>query len=58
MTKRTEVKHRLLETKVRVMSGVANRLFSNKQTGLDGFLKRSMLKPQATPKPRKEPPPG
>jgi hypothetical protein len=45
VTKRTETQHRLLELKVRVMSRIANRLFSAKRTGLDGFLKRSMLKP-------------
>ena len=47
MTKRTEAQHRWLEVKARVMAVVANRLFSSRQTGLDGFLKRSMLKPQA-----------
>jgi len=44
MTRRTAFQHRVLELKAVAMSWVANRLFSFKQTGLDGFLKRSMLK--------------
>ena len=44
MTRRTEFQHRLLEFKENLMTQVANKLFSFKQTGLDGFLKRQMLK--------------
>lgn len=45
MTTRSEVKHRLAEQKAIAMTWIANRLFSFKQTGLDGFLKRQMLQP-------------
>lgn len=45
MTQRTELQHRLAEFQSRMMSRVANRLFSFRQTGLDGFLKRRILKP-------------
>ncbi len=44
MTKRTEFQHRLLELKESVMAWIANKLFSFKQTGVDGYLKRTMLK--------------
>ena len=44
MTKRTELQHRILETKEVATSWVANKLFSLKQGGIDGFLKRKMLK--------------
>ena len=44
MTKRTELQHRLLEWRAVAMSWVANKLFTFKQTGLDGLFKRSMLK--------------
>ena len=47
MTKRTELQHRTLEFKVKLMSWVASKLFTFKQTGLDGFIKRSMLKPKS-----------
>ena len=43
MTQRSEIQQRTLEFKARLMARVANRLFSLKQTGLDGFLKRRML---------------
>jgi len=43
MTKRTAHQHRMMELKARVMAGVANRLFTFKQTGLDGLIKRSFL---------------
>ena len=46
MTKRTEFQHRMLEWKAIAMSWVANKLFTFKQTGLDGYFKRSMLKPK------------
>ncbi len=44
MTKRTELQHRILETREVAMSWVANRLFSLKRGGIDGFLKRKILK--------------
>jgi hypothetical protein len=44
MTQRGAVRHRLLELKASVMVRVANRLFTFKQTGLDGYIKRRMLK--------------
>ncbi len=43
MTKRTEVQHRVLEFRARLMSWVAGKLFTFKQTGLDGYIKRKML---------------
>ncbi len=43
MTRRTEVQHRIAEYKAVAMNWVANRLFSFRQTGIDGFLKRRML---------------
>ena len=53
MTQRTEMQHRVLEFKSAMMALVANRLFSFRQNGLDGFLKRKMLgegKKPAAPK--------
>jgi ribosome biogenesis SPOUT family RNA methylase Rps3 len=44
MTQRSAVRHRLLELKASVMARVANRLFTSKQMGLDGHIKRLMLK--------------
>ena len=43
MTKRTAHQHRMMELKARVMAVVANRLFTFKQTGLDGLIKRNFL---------------
>ena len=43
MTKRTAHQHRMMELKARIMAVVANRLFTFKQTGLDGLIKRSFL---------------
>ena len=43
MTKRTAHQHRMLELKAKVMAVVGNKLFSFKQTGIDGFLKRKFL---------------
>ena len=43
MTKRTAHQHRMMELKARIMAVVANRLFTFKQTGLDGPIKRSFL---------------
>ena len=50
MTKRTEFQQRSLELKSQVMAWVANRLFSFKQDGLDGFLKRQLTGKQKTSK--------
>ena len=47
MTKRSELQHRVLELKESILSRVANKLFTFKQTGMDGFIKRRMLKPKA-----------
>ncbi len=49
MTKRTEMQHRVLEVKARLMSWVAGKLFTFKQTGLDGFIKRKMLPAKKVP---------
>lgn len=43
MTQRTELQNRVLEFKSAMTARVANRLFSFKQTGIDGYLKRKML---------------
>jgi len=53
MTQRSALRHRLLELKARVMARVANRLFTFKQTGLDGYIKRLMSR-----QPRKRKPAG
>jgi hypothetical protein len=47
MTSRSEWQHRKAEFRARLMTGVANRLFSSKTTGLDGFLKKRMGVPIA-----------
>jgi len=46
MTKRTEFEHWKLEKREAVMAWVAGKLFTFKQTGLDGYLKKMMLKPK------------
>jgi hypothetical protein len=46
MTKRTEMQHRVLEFKAVAMTWAAGKLFTFKQTGIDGFIKRTMLKDQ------------
>jgi hypothetical protein len=43
MTKRTARQHRMLELKSKLMSKVANKLFTFKETGIDGFVKRKFL---------------
>lgn len=50
MTKRSEAEHRFLELKAQVMAWVGNKLFSMKDTGLDGFVKRTMLKTKKSDK--------
>ncbi len=47
MTRRTELEHRVAELKARTMARVANRLFTSKQTGIDGLIKRAVLKKQS-----------
>lgn len=49
MTKRTAHQHRMLELKSIVMSKVASRIFTFKQTGIDGFIKRKFLPANKTP---------
>ena len=57
MTKRSAHQHRMLELRERVMAKVANRLFTFKQTGVDGFVKRKLLDPAKRPakRPAKKP---
>lgn len=43
MTQRSELQHSIQEFKSVLMAYIANRLFSFKEDGLDGFLKRKML---------------
>lgn len=49
MTKRTELTHRVAETKAKLMTNVANRAFTRKKTGLDGLAKRLVMGPAAKP---------
>lgn len=49
MTKRSALRQWMLETRATAMAVLAGRLFTFKQTGLDGFLKRAMLKPKSGP---------
>lgn len=50
MTQRTELQQRSMELKSQAMNWVANRLFTFKQDGLDGFIKRRMLNQGSKPK--------
>ena len=43
MTQRSELRHRIVETREVALTWVANRLFSFKRSGIDGFLKKRML---------------
>ena len=43
MTKRTAHQHRMMEFRARIMALLTNRLFTFRQTGLDGLIKRSFL---------------
>ena len=52
MTQRTELQHRLAEYKAIAMNWVANRLFSSRQTGIDGFLKKRLLPANASERAR------
>ena len=49
MTKRTAHQHRMLELKSRLMAKIANKMFTFKQTGIDGFVKRKFLPPAKSP---------
>ena len=51
MTQRSEWKQRKLETKAKLMAWVANRLFSTRNHGVDGAVKRALLpqKKQGSP---------
>ena len=43
MNQRSELRHRIVETREVALTWVANRLFSFKRNGIDGFLKKRML---------------
>ncbi len=55
MTVRTEFQHRRAEMKSVFMTWVANKLFSFKEHGIDGWLKGRFLKPARKPTPSDEP---
>ena len=42
MTRRSELRHRILETREIVMTWVAGKVFTFRQTGLDGWIKRRL----------------
>ena len=48
MTQRSEWKQRKLETKAKLMAWVANRLFSLRNHGVDGAVKRALLAQKKT----------
>lgn len=43
MTQRTEFQHRVAEFKMAMKVRVANRLFTFRRDGIDGFLKRRLM---------------
>jgi len=43
MTKRSELQQRIVETKAILMTHVANRVFSSRESGIDGLAKRMIL---------------
>ena len=43
MTHRSELKQRYLETKAQLFGWLASKLFTYRQTGLDGLVKRILL---------------
>ena len=43
MTQRSELKQRYLETKAQLFGWLASKLFSYRETGLDGLVKRLLL---------------
>jgi hypothetical protein len=55
MTQRTAWQHRRVEVKSKLTTWVANRVFSFKENGIDGWLKRRMLKPAQKPNPSSGP---
>ena len=43
MTQRSELKQRYLETKAQVFGWLASKLFTYRDTGVDGLIKRILL---------------
>ena len=43
MTQRSELKQRYLETKAQLFGLLASRLFTYRETGVDGLVKRMLL---------------
>ena len=43
MTQRSELKQRYLETKSQLFGWLASKLFTYRQTGVDGLVKRILL---------------
>lgn len=43
MTQRSELKQRYLETKAQLLGWLASKLFTYRETGVDGFVKRILL---------------
>ena len=43
MTQRSELKQRYLETKAQLLGWLASKLFTYRETGVDGLLKRILL---------------
>ncbi|NBT29464.1 MAG: hypothetical protein EBT18_08275 [Gammaproteobacteria bacterium] len=43
MTQRSELKQRYLETKASMFGWLASKLFTYRETGVDGFVKRILL---------------
>ena len=43
MTQRSELKQRYLETKAQVFGWLASKLFTYRDTGVDGLVKRILL---------------
>ena len=55
MTQRSAWQHQRVEIKSKLMTWVANRIFSFKGNGIDGWLKRRMLGPALTSNLQDEP---
>ena len=43
MTQRSELKQRYLETEAQLLGWLASKLFTYRQTGVDGLVKRILL---------------
>ena len=43
MTQRSELKQRYLETKAQLFDWLASKLFTYRETGMDGLVKRMLL---------------